>query len=695
MREWPEESIDFMMFSPPYWGLRNYGESTEIDWGDWKGQLGLEPTWQMYVAHMVTVCRELKRVLKKIGSMYIVLGDTYAGSGQGHKISEQRETYKKYSKNLNFPFERPTVKIADYQPKCLMGIPWRVAFALIDDGWVLRERIVWHKGNPMPGSQKDRLTQTCETIFHFVKNSGKALLWRNELTGEWISLRPRQVYFHVETHELKDKCPSKEERYAVDEFGNRHLVWKPLWRGFDYYYELDAIREPHETSSLKRAGKTGIVPFNLRVRDAKRGKKGVFVEAGKVKQLKASQEEVETYNYPEKAYPPHEPRHFQLLQMGIPHGGHTGKTVRHDHPLGKNPGDVFRSNSKFLKSDVKTASPGGRGIRAIKEGKLTTFVRKRILDVGAYLKQKLKESGYKTEELAEIIKIKKTTIDHYFRTDFTGQALPDRHTWKLLKPLLNLGEYEDFIDEEIRSALPQPHPLGKNPGDVVSTKHDLAVNRVGNFSYTDPLHVKAYNTKGKNPGDVIKYNSKYEKSDYGQTLQAFTREQTILKARKQSRIDAKRLFPNDLQKQQEYINYIHDHDGHPKGKNPGDIIKTKNAQEAFLGHPPTNYYRMGEAEKGKNPGDFWSVNTKPFKGAHFAVYCEEICVKPILSSCPPDGVVLDPMAGSGTTCVVAKKLGKKYIGIELNSEYVTIAKKRLSKIPEKLSSFSTVKRMKS
>ena len=630
MQEWPDECIDFIQFSPPYWGLRNYGESTETVWGGnhcehewveermtlvhenrnfqkgtqeevhgnkpttyikkyddkkagfcvkcgaWKGQLGLEPTWQMYVEHMATVCRELKRVLKRTGSMYIVLGDTYATHQSGGKKSPHNFRKPEIADKIGYTLNRP--KQASYQEKCLMGIPWRVAFALIDDGWILRNDIVWHKPNAMPSSVKDRLATTYEHIFHFVKQR-------------------------------------------------------------KYFYDLDAIRKPH--TSVKDLGRKRL--------DTKT------------------------------------PKHDLALKIGAGSIGPSGYLVQ--HPLGKNPGDVFRSNSKFLKSDVKTASPGGRGIRAIKEGKLTTFVRKRILDVGAYLKQKLKESGYKTEELAEIIKIKKTTIDHYFRTDFTGQALPDRHTWKLLKPLLNLGEYEDFIDEEIRSALPQPHPLGKNPGDVVSTKHDLAVNRVGNFSYTDPLHVKAYNTKGKNPGDVIKYNSKYEKSDYGQTLQAFTREQTILKARKQSRIDAKRLFPNDLQKQQEYINYIHDHDGHPKGKNPGDIIKTKNAQEAFLGHPPTNYYRMGESEKGKNPGDYWSVNTKPFKGAHFAVYPEAICVKPILSSCPPDGVVLDPMAGSGTTCVVAKKLGKKYIGIELNPEYVTIAKKRLSKISEKLSFF--------
>lgn len=266
-----------VMFSPPYYGLRNYGEATETVWGGeencshewieermtlvhenrnfsrgaqedvrgdkpttyikkyddrkagfcvkcgaWKGQLGLEPLWQMYVAHMVEVCRELKRVLKKTGSMYIVLGDTYAGSHCGK--GDRRLKPNKQKAQFLYEKTSPQANIADYQPKCLMGIPWRVAFALMDDGWVLRERIIWHKGNAMPGSQKDRLTQTCELILHFVKNTGKALLWRNELTSKWRSERPKQVYFHVETCELRDECPPKEERYAVDEFGSRHLV---------------------------------------------------------------------------------------------------------------------------------------------------------------------------------------------------------------------------------------------------------------------------------------------------------------------------------------------------------------------------------------------------------------------------------------------------------------------------------------
>jgi len=83
---------------------------------------------------------------------------------------------------------------------------------------------------------------------------------------------------------------------------------------------------------------------------------------------------------------------------------------------------------------------------------------------------------------------------------------------------------------------------------------------------------------------------------------------------------------------------------------------------------------------GKNPGDFWNITTQPFKGAHFAVYPEAVCMRPIKSSCPPNGIVLDPMCGSGTTLAVAKKLGRQYIGIELNPKYIEIAQKRLAEI---------------
>jgi DNA modification methylase len=159
---------------------------------------------------------------------------------------------------------------------------------------------------------------------------------------------------------------------------------------------------------------------------------------------------------------------------------------------------------------------------------------------------------------------------------------------------------------------------------------------------------------GKNPGDVVGYESKYRGTDYGQLPQGFVRDDSIAKMRAQSRLDAEELYPGDPVKQQEYVNWVHDHGGHPLGA---------------------------------NPGDFWTINTKPFKAAHFAVFPEQLCVRPILSSCPPEGTVFDPMCGSGTTLVVAKRLGRHFIGIDVNPAYCEMAQRRLATVPPPLTRF--------
>jgi DNA modification methylase len=94
---------------------------------------------------------------------------------------------------------------------------------------------------------------------------------------------------------------------------------------------------------------------------------------------------------------------------------------------------------------------------------------------------------------------------------------------------------------------------------------------------------------------------------------------------------------------------------------------------------------------GKNPADVWNFPTRPFKEAHFAVFCPELCVRPILSSCPPNGIVLDPFVGSGTTCAVAKALGRNFIGIDIVPEYVEMAKRRVAKVEAPLTPITTAK----
>lgn len=146
--------------SPPYWGLRDYG----VD-----GQLGLEPTPDEYVAQMVAVFRMVREVLADDGTLWLNLGDSYAGSGQNSGSTLESLTEKQRS-NAGCRFER--LPIPDgLKRKDLIGIPWRVAFALQADGWYLRQDIIWAKPNPMPESVRDRCTKSHEYIFMLSKNA--------------------------------------------------------------------------------------------------------------------------------------------------------------------------------------------------------------------------------------------------------------------------------------------------------------------------------------------------------------------------------------------------------------------------------------------------------------------------------------------------------------------------------------------
>jgi len=179
-------------------------------------------------------------------------------------------------------------------------------------------------------------------------------------------------------------------------------------------------------------------------------------------------------------------------------------------------------DSKFLKNpDVETGSLAGRVLRNLAEGKLTTKVLKRVQDVNAYLKQKLKEKGLTVKQLAEMTGMKESTIAHYFRTDLSGMGIPPKDFWERIKPILGLDEYEKFVTEEIKSVIPSPHALGKNPGDV------------------------------------------------------------------------------------------------------------------------------------------WDITTEGFKEAHFSVFPKKLVARCIACACPPDGVVLDPFMGSGTTAVVCELFNTK------------------------------------
>ena len=183
LRQLPDESVHTCITSPPYWGLRDYGV---------EGQIGLEATPAAFVARMVEVFTEVRRVLRADGTCWVNLGDSYAtgagkvggapgGGEQGarwagyrgahSKVNSGKAAYRLPDADGIGPMTQPNrLPIAGLKPKDLIGIPWRVAFALQADGWWLRSDIIWAKPNPMPESVTDRPTKAHEYVFLLTKS---------------------------------------------------------------------------------------------------------------------------------------------------------------------------------------------------------------------------------------------------------------------------------------------------------------------------------------------------------------------------------------------------------------------------------------------------------------------------------------------------------------------------------------------
>lgn len=319
LRTMPAASVDCVVTSPPYWSLRNYGtppliwggdpacqhsfvdEITEHEnrtgqglaalgarmkgggrkqgeigkteirrgWcacGAWRGHYGLEERYQDYIQHTVEIFRHVYRVMRDDATLWLNLGDCFAtgaglaragggieptgnvnwgrrslASGRGTSSSRPavgKHEYAGDAINATQPNRMPQ----DLPAKNKVGIPWRVAMALQDDGWILRQEIIWHKLNPMPESICDRPTTAHEYVFLFAK-SNNTLLWRHR-DGRWVDKRPEPdvVWRHRIT-----RAESRVEQPG--------WVKANLWRGYDYFYDAEAIMEPSSPESHARAAR--------------------------------------------------------------------------------------------------------------------------------------------------------------------------------------------------------------------------------------------------------------------------------------------------------------------------------------------------------------------------------------------------------------------------------------------------------
>ena len=275
LRTFPDESINCCVTSPPYWALRDYGTDGVVWDGDadcehefgqdiidrrfgnigtcagtgnqkkdvmqgtekrgnicqkcgaWKGQLGLEPDFNLYIKHLCDIFDEVKRVLRKDGTCWVNLGDTYSGAGSG-----QKDTGKCVYESDDFRKNPTKTNLPD---KSLCNIPSRFSIEMQNRGWILRNKIIWHKPNCMPSSVTDRFTVDFEEIFFFVKNKK---YWFEQQLEPWQDNNPNDINRAINGHKKyngKFKDEDKKGSFAFSESKvagdprkgrNKRTVWK-------------------------------------------------------------------------------------------------------------------------------------------------------------------------------------------------------------------------------------------------------------------------------------------------------------------------------------------------------------------------------------------------------------------------------------------------------------------------------------
>lgn len=204
----PDNSIDCCITSPPYFGLRDYGTSDQI---------GLEATPELFINSLVSVFTEVKRVLKPEGTLWLNLGDSYAGNGGQYgtaksTLSGTKQGESQYGAHLRFIKKGYGLKSKD-----LIGIPWMAAFALRSAGWYLRQDIIWHKPNPMPESVTDRCTKSHEYIF-LLSKSAKYYYDHNSIMQDVAASSIGRLQQDIENQTGSSRVPGKTN-------GNMKASW--------------------------------------------------------------------------------------------------------------------------------------------------------------------------------------------------------------------------------------------------------------------------------------------------------------------------------------------------------------------------------------------------------------------------------------------------------------------------------------
>jgi len=608
MRTWPAESIDLVVTSPPYWGLRDYGEETVRVWGHvpecehewemeklviksnlnenfnerwggspgqrkqekmkqidavrglcvkcgaWRGSLGLEPHPQMFIDHLVEICGEIKRILKPTGTFWLNLGDTYFG---GMGTYGKPKDWKDLHEHQNYPageFYKNRNKLRSnwLQPKQKLMIPARVAIALQHDGFILRNSICWWKPNAMPSSVKDRLTCAYEHVFLF----------------------------------------AKQRRY---------------------YFDLDAIRQPHAASAIDR------------------------YEREKEKNLKS-------VNLDNKWLESNEKDSMKGL-----HGKSYADMKYYENPLGKNPGNLWEvEKEKLTKHDIAVGRIGNFSYTDPLHTKEYHPAGKNPADLWEGSKFSLDDGyrqGMNRDESAFSIQLKNPPepekIVNYLRK-WKGS-----HSYKEIDKTLG---YDGDCASHWFTLPSRKHGFSyPSPKDWIRLKTILGFDSTFDVAMTETMLVSQQiqaNPKGRNPGDLWRISTRPFPAAHFATFPPALIE-PIVKAGSPKWICSRCGKPRTRLTETSLIETRKTHD---KGK-VKTVLEAEDKRRVLpRARTGIEGYNIHETVGWSDCG------------------CGE--------SFDP-GVILDPFCGSGTALRVARRLGRRFIGIDVVPEYVEMAQRRI------------------
>ena len=608
LKTMPDQSINTCITSPPYWALRDYGV---------EDQIGQEETPEEYVDKLVHVFREVKRVLRDDGTLWLNIGDTYCGTG--HKGGYRDPKYKEGRTGQGIALNN---KIDGLKPKDLVGIPWRVAFALQADGWYLRQDIIWCLSGGTRVYVKTQKGEMPMTIKDLVRlDPSTVRLWNRE---KWT----------------------------------RVLGWSQTPRP-DVAYEI-------ELRSGERIGCTAghVWPTergNVRTDELQVGdviKTCRLPEPENVKQPSGLDDELVGW----------------FVGLYIAEGSRSGDAIQiasHTQELErfeklKNVAEAYHGTCRMHKTGGNAATINLYG--HVLTGILDTYVSGRTAKdkhlsvrcwqrsdgfLMAVLKGYLSGDGH-YDEANDRYRIAFTNNDNWaadLRTLCARLGVSLR--LKRTKNTINGREFPGYRGQ-IRLSV-SDHHNNKPDGEIVAIRRSRA-RQFWDIGVEDEPHLFAlasgvltHNSKPNPMPESVKdrctkaheYIFLLSKSQHYYYDHEAIKEDAVSEINTEIKFGGNKYGDNDSSKFQTYSGNIYN----PTGK--------------------------------KNKRSVWTISTKPFKEAHFATFPPDLIEPCILAGCPAGGVVLDPFMGSGTTGMVAAMHQRNFIGFELNPEYCKMAEKRI------------------